>query len=144
MISLRATVLTVQFLLNSKLVLGWFTNSQSRVSCLCRSDVDAIVANWAALFKENSPANLTVLADETVTDNFTATDDSINFLFGVPGQGPYANSKAEFMQNIVIPDPTLTNKTFVALFVEYNCHTITYRWQAPSNAVGPSIAASTE
>lgn len=115
---------------------AYHTNSNHRASCLQQNDVNAIIHNWSSLFTRPVHPDFNNLVNQTVTDDIIAVDNSINFLFGIPGDGPYATNKTAFAASTGAINPAVSDETFETIYVEFNCHSITYRWEASATAVG--------
>ena len=148
-----ANLLVSLTLMVSNTALAWRPNwhhnkNHPRHDCLSKTDVDDILTNWVSLFEKKDPASIPDLVSETVTDDFTLTDESVNFLFSIqpsptsayPWEGPYVSSKETFIQSLTFEGSSTASPTFERIFVEFNCDSITFRWQFISTTLGPTSA----
>ena len=120
---------------------GYQEFASSNVTCLTEHDVNTIITNWATLYNRPRVFDYDQVIDRTVTNDVIAVDNSFNFLYGLPGEGPYASNKTAFAQIAGTINPAIGNETFKAVDIQYNCKSITLRWQASVEAVGPNEAS---
>lgn len=80
-------------------------------------------------------------AASLVTDDFTLTDETINFGVGacfLPPEGPYVFNKAGLITNLAIrvAEAITTNLKYTTLLLVHDCENIAVRWQGEAIAVG--------
>jgi hypothetical protein len=103
-------------------------------NCLDQSEVNDIFDRWVKIHTTNPfTAEYKALVDETVTDDVTLEDQTVNFFFFPGTTGPYSTNKTSliFLQQASFNTSTTEGLTYTPTVPPpFNCDTITFRWLA--------------
>jgi len=102
--------------------------------------VGRFFAAWTAADVSQVPA----LAANAVTEDFTYTDETLNFAVGpciAPPEGPIAASLKDFITliSLTIADADIYDEAFEVIDTVISCDKLAVRWQGTGKALGSGV-----
>jgi hypothetical protein len=113
----------------------------SRKPCLNADSVADLLDRWFAAWTSPDPTAVAALAANVVTEDFTYTDETLNFGVGAcvaPPEGPIVFSRNDFagLLAITVAEATITGEAFEVLDTVIECEKVAFRWLGTGKAVG--------
>lgn len=109
--------------------------------CLYEDSVVALLTRYFAAWTATDASAVPALVADVVTEDFTYTDETINFGVGAcvaPPEGPIVHSREEFagFLAVLIGEATIYDEAFEVLDTVIECEKVAVRWQGTGKAVG--------
>jgi hypothetical protein len=110
-------------------------------SCLAPTAASDIITRYFAARTATDLAAIPSLVTNLVTENFTYTDETLNFSVGpcvAPPEGPVVFNREIFIGflTLVKGESTITEENFEVLDTIIECEKIAVRWQGSGKAIG--------